>query len=137
MENKNNSNANANDDLEGKFDNAMEIPIEDNGIQDDSNSDISDESTNKSTQEEQDYGLVFQTKIFERLQKIDRNISTLRINSELIKQELRENTLLMKHILRTTLNNYTKKDEKSTATKRRAEGDSISVDKATDVNGSK
>jgi len=137
MENKNNSNANANDDLEGKFDNAMEIPIEDNGIQDDSNSDISDKSTNKSTQEEHDYGLVFQTKIFERLQKIDRNISTLRINSELIKQELRENTLLMKHILRTTLNNYTKKDEKSTATKRRAEGDSISVDKATDVNGSK
>jgi len=135
MEDKNNSNAN--DDLEGKFDNAMEIPIEDNGIQDDSNSDISDESTNKSTQEEQDYGLVFQTKIFDRLQKIDRNISTLRINSELIKQELRENTLLMKHILRTTLNKYTGKDEKSTATKRRTEGDSISVDKETDVNESK
>jgi hypothetical protein len=56
-------NSNANDDQEGKNDNAMEVPIEENRVQDDSNSDISDESTNKSTQEEQDFGIVFQTKI--------------------------------------------------------------------------
>ena len=69
-----NLNAN-NDDQERKNDTAMEVPIEENRVQDDSNSDISDESTNKSTQEEQDYGIVFQTKIFERLQKIDSKIS--------------------------------------------------------------
>ena len=129
MENKDNSNANANDDLEGKFDNAMEIPIEDNGIQDDSNSDISDKSTNKSTQEEHDYGLVFQTKIFERLQKIDRNISTLRINSELIKQELRENTSLMKHLLRHSLTKYTDNQEERFATKRPAEDSNFDDEK--------
>ena len=129
MENKDNSNANANDDLEGKFDNAMEIPIEDNGIQDDSNSDISDKSTNKSTQEEHDYGLVFQTKIFERLQKIDRNISTLRINSELIKQELRENKSLMKHILRHLLTKYTDNQEERFATKRPAEDSNFDDEK--------
>ena len=130
-------NSNANDDQEGKNDSAMEVPIEEDRIQDENDSDISDESINKSTQEEQDFGIVFQKKIFERFQKIDRNISTLRINSELIKQALRENTSLMKHRLRTTLTKYTEKDENSTATKRRAEGDSISVDKETDVNRSK
>ena len=125
---KNENNSNANDDQEGKIDNAMKVPIEDNGIQEDSNSDISDESTNKSTQEEQDYGIVFQTKIFERLQKIDSKISTLRINSELIKQELRENTSLMKHLLRRLLTKYTDNQGERHATKRPAE-DSIFDDK--------
>ena len=101
----------SNDDQERKKDTAMEVPIEENRVHDDSNSDISDESTNKSTQEEQDYGIVFQTKIFERLQKIDTNISTLRINSELIKQQLRENTSLMKHLLRQSLTKYTDNQE--------------------------
>jgi len=113
-----------NDDQKRKNDTAMEVPIEENRVQDDSNSDISDESTNKSTQEEQDYGIVFQTKIFERLQKIDSKISTLRINSELIKQELRENTSLMKNILRHLLTKYTDNQEERFATKRPAE-DSI------------
>ena len=117
-----------NDDQERKNDTAMEVPIEENRVQDDSNSDISDESTNKSTQEEQDYGIVFQTKIFEKLQKIDSKISTLRINSELIKQELRENKSLMKHILRHLLTKYTDNQEERHATKRPAE-DSIFDDK--------
>lgn len=127
MEIINNLNAN-NDDQERKNDTAMEVPIEENRTQDENDSDISDESTNKSTQEEQDYGIVFQTKIFERLQKIDSNISTLRINSELIKQELRENTSLMKHLLRRLLTKYTDNQEERHATKRPAE-DSIFDDK--------
>ena len=127
MEIINNLNAN-NDDQERKNDTAMEVPIEENRIQGENDSDISDESTNKSTQEEQDYGIVFQTKIFERLQKIDSNISTLRINSELIKQELRENTSLMKHLLRRLLTKYTDNQEERHATKRPAE-DSIFDDK--------
>jgi hypothetical protein len=127
MEIINNLNAN-NDDQERKNDTAMEVPIEENRTQDENDSDVSDESTNKSTQEEQDYGIVFQTKIFERLQKIDSNISTLRINSELIKQELRENTSLMKHLLRRLLTKYTDNQEERHATKRPAE-DSIFDDK--------
>jgi len=127
MEIINNLNAN-NDDQERKNDTAMEVPIEESRTQDENDSDVSDESTNKSTQEEQDYGIVFQTKIFERLQKIDSNISTLRINSELIKQELRENTSLMKHLLRRLLTKYTDNQEERHATKRPAE-DSIFDDK--------
>jgi hypothetical protein len=77
------------------------------------------ETSSNNDNEDEEYGILHQTKIFERLQRIESNILTMRINSELIMEELRENTLLMKHLVRTTMETHMQTNRP--ATKRCAE----------------
>ena len=92
------------------------------------------ETSSNNDIEDEEYGILHQTKIFERLQRIESNILTMRINSELIMEELRENTLLMKHLVRTTMETHMQTNRH--ATKRCAE-DSFSGDIDYKEDGSK
>ena len=93
----------------------------------------SETSSNKDNEDEE-YGILHQTKIFERLQRIESNILTMRINSELIMEELRENTLLMKHLVRTAMGTHMQTNRPAT---KRSSADSFSGDIDYEEDGSK
>ena len=92
------------------------------------------ETSSNNDIEDEEYGILHQTKIFERLQRIESNILTMRINSELIMEELRENTLLMKHLVRTAMGTHMQTNRPAT---KRSSADSFSGDIDYEEDGSK
>ena len=106
--------------------------------QSDSNDDsISEKSMEYSFEQEdvtQTIGIVERERLFEKLHNVEKELTLMRINNTIMKEDIREIKQLMQHLLTSTL--PTGYQSKSTTNKRRAD-DSISDDNNNADNESK